>query len=73
MRSLKVSLAVVFIFIIFSTYAQSEKQWYLQDSATNSIDGISLNKAYQFLKGKKSSEALPTIDGENAMLVFLYA
>jgi len=31
------------------------KVWYQEDSATDFVDGISLNKAYAFLKGKKST------------------
>jgi subtilisin family serine protease len=30
------------------------KTWYQEDSATDFVDGISLDKAYDFLKGKKS-------------------
>lgn len=62
MHSLKISFAVVFIFISFASLAQTNtKQWYLKDSATDSMDGISLDKAYQFLKGKKSTPVIVAV------------
>jgi cell wall-associated protease len=58
MRFFKVlALFVVLSISFISVNAQSSintKQWYLEDSATDHVDGISLNKAYDFLKGKKS-------------------
>ncbi len=61
MRLLRTIALPVFILFTFSAKAQTSvnaKTWYLQDSATDNIEGISLNKAYAFLKGKKST---PTI------------
>ena len=54
-----------FIFISTVIVAQKEnKQWYLEDSAADGVDGISLNKAYQFLKNKKSTPIIvAVIDG----------
>src|SRR5258705_5046341 len=38
--------------------------WYLQDPATSGFYGISLDKAYQFLKGKKSKTVIvAVVDG----------
>src|SRR6478736_3394460 len=57
MRLLKIVALPVLLVFSFSSFAQTNvntKTWYLQDSATDKVDGISLNKAYQFLKGKKS-------------------
>jgi subtilisin family serine protease len=57
MRFLKVLALFVSIISFVSVKAQTDantKQWYLKDSATDNVDGISINKAYDFLKGKKS-------------------
>ena len=51
----------VFLFFGVSVQAQSSvnaKIWFQQDSSADLVDGISLEKAYQLLKGKKST---PTI------------
>ncbi len=51
--ALSVALSLAFI----SVNAQpsiNAKKWYLMDSATDNVDGISIDKAYDFLKGKKS-------------------
>ena len=51
----------------FSVNAQNSvntvnsKIWYQQDSATDFVDGISLNKAYDFLKGKKSTPIIVAV------------
>ena len=37
------------------------KVWYQEDSATDFVDGISLNKAYAFLKGKKSTPIIVAV------------
>ncbi len=67
MRLLKILALPVFIFFSFSLAAQNNidtKSWYLDDASTDSINGISLNKAYQFLKGKKSTPIIiAVIDG----------
>ena len=60
MRLLKLLALPALIFCSVLTKAQTSESsintrtWYQQDSATDGIDGISLSKAYQFLKGKKS-------------------
>jgi len=57
MRLLRIVALPVLLTLSFSSQSQTNintKTWYLQDSATDNVDGISLNKAYQFLKGKKS-------------------
>jgi subtilisin family serine protease len=64
MRLLKIAVCQVLIVVSFSASAQMDidsKTWYLQDSATNNVDGISLNKAYQFLKGKKSTPVIVAV------------
>lgn len=65
MRLLKVIALPLLIVCSFSSNAQTSivntKTWYLQDSATDNIDGISLNKAYQFLKGKKSTPIIVAV------------
>jgi subtilisin family serine protease len=35
--------------------------WYLQDLKENGVNGISLDKAYQFVKGKKSKTVLVAV------------
>ncbi|HEX5153722.1 MAG TPA: S8 family peptidase [Parafilimonas sp.] len=64
MRLLKIAVFQVLIVVSFSASAQMDidsKTWYLQDSATDNIDGISLNKAYTFLKGKKSTPVIVAV------------
>lgn len=67
MRLLKILALPVFVILSFSVSAQDNvntKSWYLDDQASDSVDGISLNKAYQFLKGKKSTPIIvAVIDG----------
>lgn len=67
MRLLKILALPVLILCSFSLSAQpnqNPKQWYLDDAATDSVNGISLNKAYGFLKGKKSTPIIvAVIDG----------
>ncbi len=64
MRLLKILVLPVFIILGFSATAQKSfntKSWYLDDAATDSVNGISLNKAYQFLNGKKSTPVIVAI------------
>ena len=67
MRLLKIIALPVFFVFNFSAQAQTSintvnpKIWYLQDSATDHVDGISLNKAYEFLKGKKSTPVIVAV------------
>ena len=56
MRLRKISVLPAFILLTVAATAQlNTKTWYLQDASSDSADGISLDKAYQFLKGKKST------------------
>lgn len=70
MRSSKLFVLPVALFLYVSSMAQNSatnvvpvntKGWYLQDSATDNVDGISLSKAYQFLKGKKSTPVIVAV------------
>ena len=50
------------VFIHCSAFAQSSfKEWHLMDEATDSVHGISLNKTYNFLKGKKSKPVIVAV------------
>ena len=53
------------LFISSIGFAQdSLKGWHLRDAATDSFRGISINKTYEFLKGKKSKPIIvAVIDG----------
>ena len=62
----KIATAIFTLIISTNAIAQkiNEKNWYQQDLATDSIYGISLNKAYNFLKNKKSVPVIvAVIDG----------
>jgi subtilisin family serine protease len=54
----------LFLFIVIASFAQpsaerdSVKGWHLRDLKQDGYAGISLNKAYNFLKGKKSSPVI---------------
>jgi cell wall-associated protease len=65
MRLSRVVALLLFITICtFSSKAQTSvntKIWYQQDSASDFVDGISLNKAYEFLKGKKSTPIIVAV------------
>ncbi|HYJ63066.1 MAG TPA: S8 family peptidase [Parafilimonas sp.] len=64
MRLLKIFVLPVFIFFTLSVTAQTSintKSWYLDDESSDSINGISLNQAYQFLKGKKSTPIIVAV------------
>lgn len=70
MYSLKYFLIAFLIIPFISVSAQNSintkqtfdaKVWYLQDSATGFSDGISLDKAYSFLKGKKSTPIIVAV------------
>jgi subtilisin family serine protease len=62
MRLAKNFVLPVFVLITFAATAQiNTKTWYLQDQVTDSVDGISINKAYQFLKGKKSTPIIVAV------------
>lgn len=67
MRLLSALVLPVFACCSFSVHAQNgtnrvnTKIWYQQDSATDFVDGISLNKAYELLKGKKSTPVIVAV------------
>jgi len=67
MRLLKIAALPVLMFFSFSSSAQTSistfntKTWYLEDSATDHVDGISLDRAYELLKGKKSSPVIVAV------------
>ena len=62
MRFLKILSVPAFILFTCSASAQvNTKTWYQQDPSTDSVDGISLNKTYQFLKGKKSTPIIVAV------------
>jgi cell wall-associated protease len=42
------------LFFSITSYPQNFKGWHLRDAGTDSLHGISLDKAYDFLKGKKA-------------------
>lgn len=57
-------LFVLTILITTIASGQSFKGWHLLDPATDSMNGISLEKAYKFLQGKKSKPVIvAVIDG----------
>ncbi len=66
---MKIGLNVLIaLFLLFGsqTFSQgtSFKEWHLMDESTDSLHGISLDKAYHFLKGKKSKQVIvAVIDG----------
>ena len=62
----KIASAAVAFALSSSAFAQKidNKTWYQQDPATDSVYGISLKKAYDFLKDKKSKPVIvAVIDG----------
>ncbi|PZP52674.1 MAG: peptidase S8 [Pseudopedobacter saltans] len=67
MRYRDIAVAVFALSLSSSAFAQKkidEKTWYQQDLATDSVYGISLKKAYDFLKDKKSTPVIvAVIDG----------
>ncbi len=67
--SMKFLLIIVVTFTVSVSQAQnmtvtnkdSIKAWYLKDKATDGFAGISLNKAYQLLKNKKSTSVIVAV------------
>ncbi len=62
----KVKKSVLFSFslgICFSGFAQTEvpKGWHLKDKTKDGFSGISLEKAYEFVKGKKSNTVIVAV------------
>lgn len=65
MKCVKRSVAVFFAAgFFFSTHAQTStvpNGWYLKDKATDGYYGISLDKAYDFVKGKRSTPVIVAV------------
>ncbi|MFP5041815.1 S8 family peptidase [Parasediminibacterium sp. JCM 36343] len=64
---MRILVWIVLAFGISASFAQttpnqdSLKGWYLKDKATEGFAGISLNKAYQFLQGRKSTPIIVAV------------
>lgn len=60
-------MMTIILALSFSVFAQTSVKepppngWYLQDPKTSGLNGISLDKAYQFVKGKKSNTVLVAV------------
>ena len=53
MQRMKFTIHVTLLLVTISVSAQNDiKGWYLRDPQKDSFNGISLNKTYEFLKGK---------------------
>lgn len=63
MRSRKNLLLTGLLFINTVVFSQSDslKGWHLRDEQTDSLHGISINKTYQFLKGRKSQQVIVAV------------
>src|SRR5688572_8056430 len=66
-RLLTGAVMIVMALISTTAFAQTSIKeplpngWHLQDQATSGVYGISLDKAYQFVKGKKSKTVLVAV------------
>src|SRR6187455_258413 len=66
-RILKGIVIMVLVLVSTTTFSQTSVKeplpngWYLQDLKDNGVNGISLDKAYQFVKGKKSKTVLVAV------------
>jgi len=49
------------IFFTTVSYAQDYRGWHLKDASSDTLHGISLNKAYDFLKGKKAKPVIVAV------------
>jgi len=61
MRTFKVSVVIVLLLLAGTAFSQDFKGWHVKDAATDSIRGISLDKAYEFLKNKKSKPVIVAV------------
>ena len=63
MRSAKNCFLIGLLFITSVVFGQSDslKGWHLRDEQTDSFHGISINKAYEFLKGRKSKPVIVAV------------
>src|SRR6478609_1226617 len=66
-RLLKGFMIIALALVSTATFSQTSVKeplpngWYLQDFKDNGVNGISLDKAYQFVKGKKSKTVLVAV------------
>src|SRR6187399_1795317 len=66
-RILKGFVVMALALVSTTTFSQTSVKeplpngWYLQDLKDNGVNGISLDKAYQFVKGKKSKTVLVAV------------
>ncbi len=58
LRGLGIFAALLFTTI---TYSQDYRGWHLKDATADTLHGISLDKAYDFLKGKKSKPIIVAV------------
>ncbi len=63
MRSGKRILLTGLLFVNTFVFGQSDslKGWHLRDEQTDSLHGISINKTYEFLKGRKSKQVIVAV------------
>jgi subtilisin family serine protease len=63
MHTVKNVLLAGFLFIATIGYGQTDalKGWHLLDATTDSLHGISINKTYDFLKGKKGKPVIVAV------------
>jgi cell wall-associated protease len=62
MNSVKKVFLVGFLFISSIVYGQDAfKGWHLKDATSDSFHGISINKTYEFLKGRKSTPVIVAV------------
>lgn len=63
MRSGKNLLLTGLLFISTVVFGQADslKGWHLRDEQTDSLHGISINKTYEFLKGRKSKQVIVAV------------
>src|SRR5215210_6566252 len=53
--------ALIFVHSILFGQADSLKGWHLCDEQSDSFNGISINKTYEFLKGRKSKQIIVAV------------
>lgn len=63
MRSGKRILLTGLLFVSTFVFGQSDslRGWHLRDEQTDSLHGISINKTYEFLKGRKSKQVIVAV------------
>jgi cell wall-associated protease len=61
---MKMRGSLVFVAVLFVLIANSQevpKGWHLMDAQADSFHGISINKAYQFLQGRRSKQVIVAV------------